>query len=256
VGVIGDALLALKGPDISAQGIALGLAADKRETSPERAQEKLASKPLMPFQGGISFGACCPRALPWAEISGPFRAKSGRRQRSSMNSFVIPADYCVALIDAAAYPSFIDENWNLPQIKAHFVTQMNRRTMLAWGTGASGNWRVGVGSGTGVAHGFREFAGSITATGTKLHLTSYDELNWGAQFQDARLPRRGTEEWSISLAPGEYHCRVVQLYDPAKAESEEVFNQKSPHFLLEIKKATHSIPSVFEQVPWFADHDC
>lgn len=79
-----------------------------------------------------------------------------------MNSFVIPADYCVALFDAAAFPSFVDSNWTLTQLREHFVTQMNSGTMLAWGTAASGNWRIAIATQPGTARGYREFTHRIT----------------------------------------------------------------------------------------------
>jgi hypothetical protein len=170
-----------------------------------------------------------------------------------MGLFVIPADYCIALIDAAAYPSFVDTNWTLPQIQEHFVTQMNQGTMLAWGTGAPGNWRISVAARAGAASGYREFTGRISVTGTKLHLTSYDELTMAAQFENVQLPRQGTDGWLISLRRGEYDCRVVQLYDPAAAESEEVFKQAAPHFLLKITKAERVKGSKFDHVPWFVE---
>jgi hypothetical protein len=171
-----------------------------------------------------------------------------------MDSFVIPADYCVALIDAAAYPSFVDANWTLPQIRAHFVAQMNQGTMLAWGTGAPGNWRISIANGPRTGQkGYREFTGRISATGKKLHLTSYDELTMAAQVEDVKLPRKGTDGWFISVGPGDYECRVVQLYDPAQAESEELFNQESPHFLIKLKKAKGGKPKAIKQVPWFVE---
>ncbi|HEY0073997.1 MAG TPA: hypothetical protein VGB77_07845 [Abditibacteriaceae bacterium] len=180
-----------------------------------------------------------------------------------MESFVIPADYGVALVDAAAYPSFVAKKWSLPQIQKHFVAQMNQGTILPWGTGAPGNWRIDItdGSTTGIksrlraVQGYREFRGYITATGTKLHLTSYDELTMVAQFKDRQLPSEGSNEWFISICPGEYECRVVQLYDPEEAESEEVFNQETPHFLLILTRAKRPKSTIFDQVPWLAEGD-
>lgn len=170
-----------------------------------------------------------------------------------MGLIVIPADYCVALIDAAAYPSFVDPDWTLLQIRNHFVAQMNQKTMLAWGTGASGNWRISVTTRSEVAPGYREFTGRITATGARLHLMSYDELTMAAQFEDVILPQKGTADWSVSVEPGEYKCRVVQLYDPAQAQAKTVFNQESPHFRIELTKAERGRSSKIKKVPWFVE---
>jgi len=172
-----------------------------------------------------------------------------------MHSFVIPAEYCVALIDTDAYPSFVHEDWDETALRRHFVTQMKGETMLAWGTGASANWRIQVlvnpeGASEAVP-GFRNFTGRVRATGSRLFLTSYDELTFVAGFTDERLPREGTETWFISIAPGEYDCRVTQLYDPAEAESEEVFNQQTPHFRIEISAADKTNPAELDDIPWF-----
>lgn len=163
-------------------------------------------------------------------------------------TYVIPADYgppgnALALMDAAAYSSFVAEDWTLETIVAHFDREKARGTLLTWDTGSYGNWRVEVREGWGQARGFRETTGCITATGNRLHLTCYDELAWGAQFADARLPRPGTEDLAIEVTPGPCEVRVVQLYDPRKAESRAVHFQKTPHFALELK----ALPSAAEQ---------
>lgn len=168
-----------------------------------------------------------------------------------VETFIVPADYCLAIIDAAAYPSFVAERWTLDDIRRHFVEQMALGTMVAWGTGAPGNWRVEVGGARRISGGHREFMGRLRATNGVLHLTSYDELTAAAQFTEVRLPRPGTEGWAVRLAAGQYTCRVVQLYDPAEAESEAVFGQESPHFAVEIKAARGAAPATGGEVPWF-----
>lgn len=160
---------------------------------------------------------------------------------------VVPADYMLAVMDAA-YSSFVSEEWSLESIQAHFVREMTRGTLLAWGAGSYGNWRIEVQDGWENARGFREVTGRVTATGDRLHLTSYDELTWGAQFPDCRLPRPGTEGWAIPITPGSYDIRVVQLYDPAQADSEAVFYQAASHFILELRPSQEEAPQT--RVPW------
>jgi hypothetical protein len=168
-----------------------------------------------------------------------------------MPSFVIPAEYCLALADLSAYPPFVASQWTLPTLLGHFVDQMNTRTLLAWGTGASANWRIDVSLDRTDLTGFREFSGRITVTGTRLHLTSYDELSFAAQFRDCQLPREGTKQWFILLKRGTYDCRVVQLYDPELAESSEVFEQEEPHFAIELTATRSRQANAFDSVPWF-----
>jgi hypothetical protein len=99
-----------------------------------------------------------------------------------MATIVVPADYCLAIFDAQAYSSFVDSDWTLPQLREHLVAEMGRGAILAWGTGAPGNWRIEVTVGLSSHRGVREFAARLRATGPHLHLTSYDELTAAAQF--------------------------------------------------------------------------
>jgi hypothetical protein len=170
-----------------------------------------------------------------------------------MENFEIPAEYCVALVNLDQYVSFVGPDWKLDQLKAHFVDQMKLGAMLAWGTGASGNWRIQIAHKLNSTKGTRDFTGTIVATGDKLYLTSYDELTMAAQFDDVRLPRKGTEDWFFTVEPGTYKCRIVQLYDPEEADSEEVFNQETPHFVIEIQKTKARGANKFREVPWFEE---
>jgi hypothetical protein len=36
----------------------------------------------------------------------------------------------------------VSEHWTLEDLCQHFVHEMKRCTMLAWGTGASANWQI------------------------------------------------------------------------------------------------------------------
>lgn len=120
------------------------------------------------------------------------------------------------------------------------------------GPGHLATGEIEVGGERQIAGGHREFNGRIRVTGGGIHLSSYDELTWAAQFADARLPRPGTEGWLLRLAAGQYDCRVVQHYDPADAESKAVFEQESPHFAVEIKAARGEALATLSAVPWFA----
>jgi hypothetical protein len=169
-----------------------------------------------------------------------------------VETVVVPAEYLLAVVDLAAYRSFVAPDWTLDAIREHFAAEVARGAMLAWGTGAPGNWRVEVTRERGPQGGFRECAGRVRVTADRLYLTSYDELTVAAQFRDVCLPRPGTEEWAVAVEPGWYDCRVVQLYNPALADTETVFHQETPHFRLELVKGAGKgrRPRV-AGVPWF-----
>jgi hypothetical protein len=166
-------------------------------------------------------------------------------------TYVVGADYCLAIVDAAAYPTFVSGQWELDDIRRHFVEQMRRGTMLAWGTGAPANWRLEVGGPRRVGGGYCEFTGRIRASKGVLHLVAYDELTMAAQFADERLPSPHGGRRSVRLPAGRYDCRVVQLFDPASADSEEVYNQKTPHYAVILRRARGPGPPSLRRVPWF-----
>ena len=170
-----------------------------------------------------------------------------------MPTFVIPADYCVALVDLGAYSSFVKSNWTLDLLLDHLLTEMNTGHILAWGTGASANWRIEVSTEKTGRTGFREFSGRLRGSGKLLHLTSYEELTFAAQFRTCRLPRPGTEDWRVEVESAKLDCRVVQLYDPELAETPEVFEQEAPHFLIELTPTRTRRANRFDAVPWFQD---
>lgn len=48
----------------------------------------------------------------------------------------------IAIVNADKYFSFVDENWNLPQLLNHFVDQMNKQTLIIWTTGLQNTWTI------------------------------------------------------------------------------------------------------------------
>ena len=41
----------------------------------------------------------------------------------------------IAIANCDKYISFIDENWELPQLITHFVDEMNKQSLIVWATG-------------------------------------------------------------------------------------------------------------------------
>jgi hypothetical protein len=168
-----------------------------------------------------------------------------------METIIVPADALVALVDLSVYRSFVAAEWTLDSIRAHFAAEMRHGTMIAWGAGESGNWRIEVAHQSEGANGFREFVAPIRASTGRLHLSSYDELTMAAQFPEVRLPRQRGEDLSVEVEPGWYECRVVQLYDPELDGTEQVFFQESPHFRLELIRTGVAKSDSATGIPWF-----
>src|SRR5262249_61806333 len=90
----------------------------------------------------------------------------------------------LALVVPAAYESFVASNWTFDQIMAHFQAQMARRTLLIWGTGLEGFWKVDLRLKKSKVKGFKEVSGPLQVVGGSLLLTNYESLTMAAQFND------------------------------------------------------------------------
>jgi len=153
----------------------------------------------------------------------------------------------LALVVPAAYDSFVASDWSHDQILAHFKTQMGRRSILIWGTGLEGCWKVDVQLKKSKVKGFREARGPLQIVGGSLLLTNYESLTMAAQFKDVTLPEKHEVDLVMSLADGDYTCRIIQMFDP---EQEESVGNDKPDFVVEILKATGKV-AAWENIPWF-----
>jgi len=48
----------------------------------------------------------------------------------------------LAIVNADRFDSFIDEQWELPQLLNRFIEEMNKRHLIIWGTGSENEWTV------------------------------------------------------------------------------------------------------------------
>ena len=157
----------------------------------------------------------------------------------------------LALIVPATYQSFVAENWDFGLLRSHFRRQMGRRSMLIWGTGLEGSWRVDLRFGGPDVQGFRgdhraQFM-MKTAQMMTTKLRQYSPL--AAQFVDVLLPQAHERDQLIELPDGDYTCRVVQMFDPNARESAE---GESADFVVALSPSTGSV-QYWSDIPWFAD---
>ena len=153
----------------------------------------------------------------------------------------------LALIVPAAYGTFVASEWTFDQIMTHFKAQMAQRSLLIWGTGLEGFWKVDVALEKTGAKGFREVSGPLHVVGGSVLLTNYESLTMAAQFDDVTLPEKHQEALLVSLPDGDYTCRIIQMFDP---EQEESASEGVPDFVVEILKATGTLEP-WERIPWF-----
>jgi hypothetical protein len=154
----------------------------------------------------------------------------------------------LAVVVPSTYQSFVDSNWELDQLFDHFRRQMIQQSLLIWGTGLEGSWRVDVRVHESPARGFREASGPLRVTGGSVLVTNYESLTMAAQFEDVRMPEKHDEQQLVALNDGEYCCRVVQMFDP---EQQEAANDGAADFVVEFSRPM-VLPASWSNVPWFA----
>jgi len=153
----------------------------------------------------------------------------------------------LAIIDPDAYRAFVHAKWTWKTIQDHFRREMREWHLLIWGTGMEHVWRIDVSfTPTKVAR-FREVTGSIIASQGRLLLTNYESLTMAAQFRDFLLPQAHEREQVLSVQPGLYDCRIIQLSDP---ESDAAF-EEPVNFIYDFTRAA-SPREAWSVLPWTA----
>ena len=152
----------------------------------------------------------------------------------------------LAIIDPDAYRGFVHADWTWDTIHEHFRREMRDRHLLIWATGMEHLWSIDVSFQPTRASGFREVVGSIDASRGRLLLTNYESLTMAAQFPDVTLPEAHERGQVLSVSPGLYDCRIVQLSDP---ESGAPF-EEPVSFIYELTRAASS-REVWRELPWW-----
>ncbi len=154
----------------------------------------------------------------------------------------------LALVVPAAYPGFVDSDWNLKQLFNHFRYQVARRSMLIWGTGLENFWKVDVRLEASGVTGFREIRGGLVVTGGEVLVTNYESLAMVAQCAEVRLPQPHETDQLVRLSDGKYVCRIVQMLDP---RDEELFEDHAEaDFVVELIRS-EDLPAAWPSIPWF-----
>ena len=151
----------------------------------------------------------------------------------------------LAIIDPDAYRSFVHADWTWETIEEHFRREMRERHLLIWGTGMEHVWSIDVSFQPTRAEGYREITSSIMSSQGRLLLTNYESLTMAAQFPDVILPQPHKREQVLSLSPGLYDCRIIQLLDP---KSDALF-EETISFICEFTRATSS-RAAWSEIPW------
>jgi hypothetical protein len=156
----------------------------------------------------------------------------------------------LAIVVPASYRTFVNRKWRFDQLIDHFRQQMAQWSLLIWGTGLENDWRVDVRTEQSSARGFREVSGPLRVAGGCVLVTNYDSLTMVAQYEDQRLPQKHEQDQVVSLADGDYCCRIVQIFDPGQADCAE---GDGPDFVVELSRPK-VLPAYWSEVPWFSEN--
>jgi hypothetical protein len=151
----------------------------------------------------------------------------------------------LAIVDPDKYKSFVDEDWTWEMINQHFINEMKNHHMLIWGTGLELEWKIEVNFQRIDIEGFQNVTGIIEASKGRLLLTSYDNLTMAAQFLDIKIPGEYKFQNILTIDPGIYDCRIIQLSDP---KSNKPFEEPL-NFIYEINKNKNA-KEPWNKIPW------
>ncbi len=156
----------------------------------------------------------------------------------------------IAIANADKYFSFVDENWNFPQLLNHFVAQMNKQAFIIWATGLQNTWTIFFSNKPSNQKAFREFGKSIDVTNGQLFLTNYEDLTMAAQFDEETIPANHNSQLCIKLDNGKYIFSIRQMFDPENYDYDQI---EKNDFEVIIQSDNNSKPINIDKVFWWAD---
>ena len=132
-------------------------------------------------------------------------------------------DGIISLVNTETYKTFVNEDWELDQLKAHFIDQMNSNAFLVWQTNnfGGGNWKVRFTTTESDEIAHSEFTAAIEVTAGELHLADYTDLTMAAQFMDYKIPADQHENQKVQIENGKYIVKVKRLFHPEEEMEEE-----------------------------------
>jgi hypothetical protein len=157
-------------------------------------------------------------------------------------------DGIISLVNSETYKTFVDKDWELEQLKNHFIHQMNLNSLIVWQTNNFGGsyWKVKFNTieSNEIAHS--EFNTSIEVTEGKLYLADYTDLTMCAQFEEYKIPAKKRENQYIEIENGKYQVKVKRLFNPDENLDEDKFA-----FEIVLTKTEEIIENPIDKIFWW-----
>ena len=157
-------------------------------------------------------------------------------------------DGIISIVNSDRYLSFVDKNWELEQIKSHFVEQMNSQNIIVWQTNnfGGGNWNIEILNSPSNKLSHSEFIKTIEVTDNKLFVSNYTDLTMVAQFDDEKIPSKHNSDKFIALENGLYQLTIRRMFNP-----NEEFDETNVAFEVVIKKTSEENKNDTEKIYWW-----
>jgi hypothetical protein len=161
---------------------------------------------------------------------------------------IIDGSGFIAVVNPNKYLSFVDENWEFPQLLNHFVEEMNKQSLIIWSTGLQNTWTVLFSNTPSDQKAFREISKSIIVTDEHLFLTNYEDLSMAAQFPEEKIPSSHNSILAIKLNNGNYIFSIRQMFDPTNYSHDQ---SDKPDFEIIIQASNNDDLIKAETVFWW-----
>lgn len=133
----------------------------------------------------------------------------------------------LAIVDAASYDGFVDEDWELDELFERFTQETNLQHCIVWSTGLRNLIKVEIRDEPSEHKPIREVSAFVSVTEGKLYLANYTELTMVAQFEDDSIPDEHAKDQYLELDNGDYKVTIRQMYNedtyPYEGELEPCF---------------------------------
>lgn len=126
----------------------------------------------------------------------------------------------LTIVNTETYSTFVDEDWELQQLREHLGKEMTRGNCICWSAGQPGSFRITLGANDGSGNYFRKTRAQIDVTAETLYLVDYTDLTMAAQFDDEKLPSKHGANLKFSVPNGSYSVSLCQVSDPEAEDAE------------------------------------
>ena len=165
-----------------------------------------------------------------------------------MNIKIFDEDGIIGIVNVNEYNSFVNEDWELEQLKNHFIKEMNNQNLIVWQTNnfGGGEWNIEFVKEMSNNKSHSEFSKIIKVTNGILNIVNYTDLTKSAQFEDEKLPSKQNAEKIIILKNGFYNFTIRRMFNPDE-ETEET----KTSFEIVTKRLNETEMDYIEKIFWW-----